>query len=388
MHVAYLADGHNYHVKKWIRALCEAGMDVTLITFRPPDEDIPGARVVALPIRIRARRSSEVSYSYFNFMTELGRVKSIVRDLRPDILLGSYATHYGWLAARTNYHPFVLQTWTFDLTTYPFNGYKRAFFGPVVRYALKRADLITTDGPALRHEATRLYPHLSEKFVSVRWGIRLDHTNDADESRARFRAQHGISESNIVVTSPRGLLPVYRPDAVLSELKQLVESNTNVVALVLTLSHSRTTEVQEKLDALRDTGRAVVIDKFLSTEEMGDVWDATDIVISVPSTDGISESLLESMHRKAYPVLSDIPSNRSLIAEGIQGTIVPEPIVGNLTSTVENLLANDSDNSVGDLEMARQDNREWVKNNADVARTAAEVREHLESLIARIGKTI
>src|SRR5690606_4800320 len=123
-----------------------------------------------------------------------------------------YATHYGWLAARTAFHPFVMQTWTGDLTVYPFEGLKRMVLGPIVRYGLRRADLITTDGSALLEEGRRLFPEHAHKMLATRWGIstsrNIEHTPDK-QPLARLVGLQSLKGLTVVV-SPRGLQHWYQ----------------------------------------------------------------------------------------------------------------------------------------------------------------------------------
>lgn len=369
-HLAYLADGHNYHVKKWVRAIAETGAHVTLITFRPPEETIPNVSIERLPIRLGTKER----YSYLNYLLAVRRVRSILKRINPDVLLGSYATHYGWVAARTGFHPFALQTWTFDLTSYPFKGAKRLVFGPIVRYSLTAADLVTTDGPALLAEGTRLYPHLADKFESIRWGIRLSNFRFGEHERDHARSKLSIPEKAVVITSPRGLLPVYRSEIVLPVLEKLLAAHQDFYAIVLTLGHSPTESTRTLLNRLATHPRVQVLDRFLDVDEMRNIWSATDIVVSIPHSDGISESLLEAVYSGAYPVMSDIVSNRSLVDEGIRGTLVPEPPASQLEEAIVKAAekCRESDTTTA--------NRNWIKNNAAVESTAHHLIGLLQSL--------
>jgi glycosyltransferase involved in cell wall biosynthesis len=374
MHIAYLTDGHNYHVQKWVRAMADAGITITLITFRPPPTPIPGVTVIQLPIRF----GNQERYRYSNFFFSLADVKQILVRIKPDLLLGSYATHYGWLAARTNFHPFVLQTWTLDLTRYPFDGMKRHVFARIVRFTLDRADIITTDGRALETAGRRLYPNNADKLVSVRWGIQLRDFDSSEGSKQQARHTLSVPDGLTVITSPRGVLPVYRPEEVLPGFKKLLATRDDVFVIVLTIEHDRSAHVAKLLADLASQRRALVFDRFLETATMQDIWRATDIVVSVPEADGISESLLESMYAGSYPVMSDIPSNRSLVEEGIIGEIVSDPVGNNLQAKICEVLDRGQE-----LQEARAKNREWVSVNADVKRTAKQMKRLFEKAIDR-----
>ena len=372
-HFAYLGNGQNYHVRKWLPALAEQGLRVTLLTFHPPTEPLDGVEVHALtpPLARWMKR-----LSWLDFWKPPGPLRKQLAEIGADVLMGSYATHYGWMGARTGFRPFIAQTWTFDVTVYPFEGWKRHLFGPVVRRVLHHADVITTDGMALAEIVRARYPAEKEKVVGVRWGIRLADYEATAATRAEARSAWQLPPDVPVVVSPRGIATVYQPEVVLPALQQLLERRADVHVVVLTLGQTRTADVQADLDKLAAHPRARIVDRFLSKEEMRAVWAASDVLVSTPARDGISESVLEGMYAGAYPVLSDIPSNRSLVEEGVRAAVVPEPtsegMVRTIAQTVDRLAELKAE--------AVPANQRWVAEHASVEGTARMLADIVHSL--------
>ena len=372
-HFAYLGNGQNYHVQKWLPALAEQDLRVTLFTFHPPTEPMAGVEVRALTPPVARWRGR---ISWLDFLGPTARLRKHLAEAGADVLMASYATHYGFMGARSGFRPLIAQTWTFDVTRYPFVGWRRHLFGPVVRRVLREADVITTDGEALAEIVRARFPSVREKVVGVRWGIRLADYAAAPEVRIAARQRWEVPPEAPVVVSPRGVAPVYQPEVVLPALRRLLEDHPDVHALVLTLGQKRTGAAQADLDALAAHPRARVVDRFLPKEAMRSVWAASDVLVSVPERDGISESVLEGLYAGTYPVLSDIPSNRSLAAEGVRAAVVPEPTSEGLVRTVEQV--------VDDLAKLKAEavpaNRRWVAEHASVEGTARQVADIVRSL--------
>ena len=372
-HFAYLGNGQNYHVRKWLPALAEQDLRVTLLTFHPPTEPLDGVEVQALAPPLERWMGR---LSWLDFWKPPGLLRKQLAEIGADVLMGSYATHYGWMGARTGFQPFIAQTWTFDVTVYPFEGWKRYLFGPAVRRVLRHADVITTDGVALAEMVRARYPAEKEKVVGVRWGIRLADYAATSATRTEARQAWQLPPDVPVVVSPRGIAAVYQPDVVLPALQHLLERRADVHVIVLTLGQSRTADVQALLDKLATHPRARVVDRFLSKKEIRAVWAASDVLVSTPARDGISESVLEGMYAGAYPVLSDIPSNRSLIEEGVRGAVVPEPtsedLVRTIARTVDGLAELKAEVVPG--------NRQWVAEHASVEGTAHMLADIVRSL--------
>lgn len=59
-------------------------------------------------------------------------------------------------------------------------------------------------------------------------------------------------------------------------------------------------------------------------EEMPDLLSQSDIYVSTSRYDGTSVSLLEALASGAFPVVTDIPSNREWIVDGCNGFLVSE----------------------------------------------------------------
>ena len=94
-------------------------------------------------------------------------------------------------------------------------------------------------------------------------------------------------------------------------------------------------------------------------EGMPDLLSQADIYVSTSLYDGTSVSLLEAMASGAFPVVTDIPSNREWIADGDNGFLVPKEN--------ENLLAKKIVEAIRDhrlLGEAHEKNRKLVEQRA------------------------
>lgn len=354
---------------KRLRALVEVGFTVTLFSYHPPHDPIPGVTSVPLKPLVAGR------VTWLDFWRNGAFIRAEVAARQIDVLMASYATSYGWLAVRSGVRPFLLETWTLDISHYPIMGWLRWMFGPIVRRVLQAADAITTDGSALAVYLREHYPATRSKVVPMWWGIRLaDYEADEDAGFA-FRNQCHIPADVPLVVSPRGLQHWYRPEVVLPALWALLEQHTTAHVLVLTVLHERTSTVDEWLNRLSEHPRGHVVDRFLTISEMQAMWNAADVVISIPTDDGISEALLEAMYAGALPVVSDIASNRSFLDEKsaffVQGHH-PEELTALLFNIVTDLRVHQNERVTS--------NQAWVAQEASVEGTAQKMHMLIQGL--------
>lgn len=360
-HLGFLGSGSGLHVRRWLAAVAETGLRVTLYTYDPPAEPPAGVAVCVLPRPTRPLRAS-----WLDFWGGSRRLRARLAADGVDVLVASYATSYGLLGLRTGFRPLVVQTWTRDVSIYPFVGPKRHLLGPVVRRVLAGADRILTDGSGLAEAVAARFPETAGRVVPLRWGVRVEAWARDDAARSAWRAAHGIPADAPVVVSGRGVDHWYRPEAVLPALEALLAERPAAHAVVLTLGHPRPDAVDAHLRALAAHPRAVVVDRFLAPDEVRAVWSAGDVLVSVPSADGVSESVLEGMAAGLVPVVSDIASNRSFLTPGRSALFVAEPAAADLAAVL-----------VGAVDRLPElhatfvpRNRAWVRAHASVEATA------------------
>jgi len=110
-----------------------------------------------------------------------------------------------------------------------------------------------------------------------------------------------------------------------------------------------------------------------------DVWAASDLVVSIPLFDGISETLLEAMAAGCIPVLSDIPPNR---------IIVPDPDNAIFTradapETLADAILDGLDRLNELKESAVPANKAWVRKNASIDQAADRLAGLLRGLVEK-----
>ncbi|WP_456425140.1 glycosyltransferase family 4 protein [Rhodocaloribacter sp.] len=378
LHLAYFGNGQSYHVHKWLPALAEQGLRVSLFTFHPPAVPLEGVEVGVLR---PAFHDSAERMTWIDFAASARPLRRLLREREVDVLMPSYATSYGWMGLRTGFDPIIVNTWTYDVSVYPFEGLRRVLFRPLVGRVLRRARAVLTDGGALADFVRTHYRLPREKVVPALWGIRLADYPFTPGLRAEARAARGIPPEAPVVISARGVSDWYAPAQVLPAFRRLLDARPDAHVIVLTLEHERSAETQAALDILASHPRAHVVDRFLTKPEMCAAWAAADVLVSVPPHDGISAGILEGMYAGAIPVVSDIPSNRSFLEAGRNAFFVSTDEAGELAETLLRVLA---DLPALKAEVAPR-NRAWVREHASVESTARQVAALVRRVAAERG---
>jgi glycosyltransferase involved in cell wall biosynthesis len=138
------------------------------------------------------------------------------------------------------------------------------------------------------------------------------------------KAQYRKSESNcgpFTILSNRNLLPIYNVSLLIRAIPMVLKEEPSTKFFIAG-------EGSEKEFLEREAKDLNIYSyiKFLGRiphEEMPALLSQADIYVSTSLHDGTSVSLLEAMGSGAFPVVTDIPSNREWITDAQNGFLVP-----------------------------------------------------------------
>jgi len=136
----------------------------------------------------------------------------------------------------------------------------------------------------------------------------------------RSREEKLIDQEHSILSN-RNLLPLYNVSLLIRAIPMVLKEEPNTKFLIAGDGPERENLEREARDL--KVSRFV---KFLGRvphEEMADLLGQTDIFVSTSLHDGTSVSLLEAMGSGAFPIVTDIPSNREWISPGQNGFLVP-----------------------------------------------------------------
>jgi glycosyltransferase involved in cell wall biosynthesis len=141
-----------------------------------------------------------------------------------------------------------------------------------------------------------------------------------------------------IILSNRNLLPIYNVSLLIRAIPIVLREEPDTKFLIAGEGSEK--EALEK--EVKDLNVHSCI-KFLGRvphEEMPDLLSQADIYVSTSLYDGTSVSLLEALASGAFPVVTDIPSNREWITDGDNGFLVPIDEAGILASRILDAIRN------------------------------------------------
>jgi glycosyltransferase involved in cell wall biosynthesis len=318
LRLAFLGDPRSVHLHRWLNAFVARGHAVSLLL--PEGTDAPAGAmpgVERLPFRSLKQRASPAGA-----WVARRDLRRIFAEWRPDVIHAHYARSPAWHAWLSGWRPYVVTAWGSDvLRTSAMTRVGRF----ATRLALRDAALVTAGTRALATGAAQLGAR-PDRIRDAQFGIdtALFHPGPPDDG---LRGRLAIGPGRIVV-SPRILAPLYRHGVVLEALAALPPD-------VLVLSSSMLADAAERAALEARAAQLGVGERWrilppLDAAQMAELYRLAEVVVSVPESDAMPQSVMEAMATGTPGVVSDLPDARDWLKDLTPELLVP---VGDAAAT-------------------------------------------------------
>jgi len=322
LRIIYVGWADSAHVARWAGHFTGLGHKAWVLSPKPAS--IPGVKVIHARMRHRGIRLQALELKLHHVMS------------RADLVHVHWAGFAG-LPFRAGIEPYVVTAWGSDI--YRIDGFD-AYERELTLEGLRHAALITVDSRDLKR-ATAALGIDEDKIEVIQWGVDTSLFRP-DLPTGDLRAELGL-DSDTVIYSPRDFMKVYNVDVVFAAFRNVLEMHPD--ALLIQKYYNPDRAVMENFlaraeemgikDRLRLVGK-------IEYSRLPWIYNCADVVVSVPSSDGTPMAVLEAMACGKVPIVSDLPSLREWIEDGVNGHIVPVRDPGALTGKILEVLADRS----------------------------------------------
>jgi len=265
-------------------AIAAMGHHVRLVTLGPP--------LATTDFEVRTRPIPR------SVLAGLLAFRSFQRDLRefhPDILHVHYAGgRLGSLALASGIKPLVVTVMGGDVQPEQHMGQLGLLDRRATRRLLGESALILAKSQLLADKVALLGDYAGKTEV-VRWGIDLERFRH-DEARGQALRERLKLGPGPVLLSPRVLRPLYNIQLIVDAMPAILQTCSGAQLLISRLREDPkyTERVRNRVLELGLSGQVHFIEAF-DYESMPALLSLTDVVISVPFSDGLPQTLFESL---------------------------------------------------------------------------------------------
>jgi glycosyltransferase involved in cell wall biosynthesis len=316
-------------------------------------------------------------------LCHLFRIAGFVRLLlrcRADIVHVHFAySFYGWVAGLLGCRPLVVTVMGGDVL-FEEQGAPTPMGKWLTLELLRKADYITSKSHHLTGVLDRL-GGFGKKTERILWGVPVDTFRRIDASPARQLL--GLDASRRVVLSPKILRPLYRVHLVVEAMALVRGSLPDAVLLITEYMPDieYRDAIQRRVEELGLTDHVIFCGQ-IDHAEMPLYYSVAEICVSVPSSDGLPQTLLESMGCGTPNILSRLPRYEEIVRHEESAYFV-EPNPADIAAGILRLLA-DAPLRRGISERARH----IVQTKANLAEQAARVERRYQELAATIRPAV
>lgn len=310
MRILYFSDNISEHNRRFLTKLTEAGHDVYFLdlTSDVAEEGWLPADVAYIGHHsIFTRGSSPDSVKAL-----VPEFRSIIADIRPDLIHAGPVQTCAYIAALSEFHPLIVMSWGSDLLLDTHRGPEWA---EATREALQHADGFVCDCDSVRNAAAYYANFPDGTIAQLPWGIKSGVFSPAGPLPPSTEMPFGADTIRIICT--RSWEPLYGIDVVMEAFVRAYRIEKSLRLLLLGDGSDR--ERIYKFITQNSLSAVVLTPGRLRESELPKWFRSASAYLSCAKSDGTSISLLQAMAVGLPVIATDIPSNREWITEDENG---------------------------------------------------------------------
>lgn len=367
MKICYLANISTHHAQKWAKYFVEGGHEVHIISFEHSNAKSTGIKLNGMDIHMVKTNKKYLNISApYKFL----QFRRILKAIKPDIVHAHYVTKYGVIGAFSGFHPFVVSAWGSDVLV---NPKESIIFKNVIKYALKKTDLITCDGENSRDAMVNLGIN-PEKIKIIYHGVDTQVFNPDQRDRGLIQNLFGKERTPIVI-SARGLIPRCNVETFIKSIPLILKKIPDAKFIIV--GDGPEEDYLGGLTKSFGISESVKFVGWLPINAFAKHIASSDVYVCTSLLDGgVPVTTLDAMACELAPVVTDVADNSKWIKEGENGFIIPTKNPEVLAEKVIYLLENEEiRRRFGEI------NRRLIKERQEYAKNMEEMETLYKKLI-------
>ena len=296
MRILFIASADAAHSHKWIKYFAAPEKKNKIHWISVTENKFP-----KIP-DVKFYKLNEYGNKALDVFLNVFEVRRLIKKMQPDIIHAHYAGVNGGLAALTGFYPFVLTAWGSDVLL----AGKDVFKKWLVKYALKKADLITCDAEHMKKAMAELGAD-PEKIHIIYFGI------DTKKFTPKHNANIANSYANLRVISLRNLEPIYNVETLIKSAEIVLKEfpKTRFIIAGRGSEKEKLKNLAEELGVSKD----IEFTGFISQDALPNLLQSADVYVSTSLSDaGIAGSTAEAMACGLPVIITDNADNREWVS--------------------------------------------------------------------------
>jgi glycosyltransferase involved in cell wall biosynthesis len=331
MRICFVTNLNSIHAVRWIQPMIDANHEVYVVSYGNNNLPLTGAKeVIDMTRHLNLRKIRFLLWGMW--------LRGYVQKIHPDILHAHQISAAGWIGAITGFHPFVVTGWGSDILIEPQKSLLRKLLTKIV---LAQTDYLTVPSKIMYNTARDLgYPE--ERLYLIPWGVETDIFKPNPLIRLKVRQQLNLKENTIVLFCPRGIDPIYNLDIVLEASHSFLPdlADFRLILLKYNIKPEYLKMLEQQIISLNMEANVIWLPAQNSVEDMASLYQTSDVVISIPSSEGYGFTTYESMACGVPTIISDLPVFTDELQDNVHILKVPIRDTNKTAEALKTLVSN------------------------------------------------
>lgn len=361
MKICFIASAESTHTVKWCRWFADRGHEVHVISFEKAAMDrMDGIEVHPIDVGADAHGNELQKIGY---LFSGGKIKAIVKEIKPDIVHVHYASGYGIATALSGVSGYVLSVWGSDVYEFP---RRSPLHRALLKLSLRKASYLFSTSQAMAEEASK---YTDKPFQITPFGV----------DTALFSPDKGdrvCHEEEFIVGTVKTLLPKYGIDYLIKAVA-MVHRNHPEIPIRLRIAGKGSFEKEYRELAIEEgIGEIVTWLGFIPQEEAAREWASMDVAVVYSTLESFGVSAVEAQSCGTPLIIADIPGLMEATEPGITCEVVPRKNVQLLSDAIVSLYEDkERRKRLGDA------GREFVRKNLELDKCFLEVERTYQQIL-------
>jgi len=251
-------------------------------------------------------------------LIQIFKIKKILKKEKPDIINAHFITEDGWYAVFSGFRPVIITIYGSDLYVSPKTS---KFYKFLHKITLKKTNKIIA---VSKHQLLKLKNYIKNfenKVFAIQYGVNLSKIKKINHQKLlKIKKELHIKRNDFVILSPRRLFPVYNIEIILKSYTKFLRKVKNSKLIILG-DGILENKLKEKAKKLKIEKNTIFTGKILP-DDMKYYYTLSDVVVSIPSSEGMPLTILEAMAIGVPIIATNLPSLKEIIKNEENGFLI------------------------------------------------------------------
>ena len=309
MNILFLASSADFHVDLWVKYFTEKNQVYLFSDTQSflKDQKYENVKVIKSEgLFGHLLNRMKIEYKVFFQLNKFISVRNFASEIEQIIktynieIIHAHSLYFGFLNYFINSSiPKVFTPMGSDVIIH---AQKNIIYRYMAKKAFLASDIITNDSIVLQNKGYLLGGRKKENYI-IKNGVDI---NIFYPKKNKLKNKFGLNQKDLLLFSARALEPIYNIDAIIYAIKLLQDKNIKFKCM---FAYAFGNEYLHKLKNI--SKNLNVEDKIIwlgykKNNEMAALYNASDIVISIPKSDSSPQSVYEAMFCKKPVIVSDL----------------------------------------------------------------------------------